>query len=501
MMAAGHPRAQAIAASLRQAGLSRSQKHDERRPRYRLRGVEVFAAGQHRGKDYTSADLDDMVANFHAFSTGPRARLRVPGKIGHAEHSEADESGKPAAGRVVRLWREGPVLKADLEDIAPPEAEAIAARRYFSTSSEIYDSPPAGIPGRGKMLRSVAFLGADQPQVKGLAEVPQPERYAEGWALAPARGWTLELVDVRQMPGGYCTCFSEVTAMDEEAKLLEALSQHGIDTEALAGCPPAALAEVLRVLEARDHEEDELEGEVAPPASEEEKHAFREKAHHYWERGLHHHHLAGKYAEHARRHAEHCGLKLEEYGAGPDHPARQPGPGHTSMNESIRAAIRAELQALVPDIEAKIDRFDRYAEERLRADKKAAVEALVEDLVRQGKVPPREKQGEIEELLLADDSTLHRFSENGKPVSATLFDRKVKRLRARPSKFAELVGTAVGTAAGKSEDEQIAELEAHYEAYSEQCERAGLSRELLISGFKAERKQRPRLTAAEFLGK
>ena len=43
-----------------------------------LKGVDIFAAGTHRGKTYTPADLDQMVDNFNKFSKGSKPGVRVP---------------------------------------------------------------------------------------------------------------------------------------------------------------------------------------------------------------------------------------------------------------------------------------------------------------------------------------------------------------------------------------------------------------------------------------
>ena len=59
-----------------------------------IRGAEVFASGEHRGKSYTPRDIDAMVENFNRFSApkdgkaarGPR--LEVPAVIGHEEDQE-----------------------------------------------------------------------------------------------------------------------------------------------------------------------------------------------------------------------------------------------------------------------------------------------------------------------------------------------------------------------------------------------------------------------------
>ncbi len=154
------------------------------------------------------------------------------------------------------------ILEQRFRDLSPEMAEALKRKTYDTVSAEIYDEPPEGIPGKGKMLRRVAFLGGEVPQVKGLKGPPAPESHAE-------RGGTgrggLRLV--RAVPfapgraGASCwACFSEVSKTADAAKNAEGdsmnrdamvaeLSKRGISEDVLKGCPDAALAEWLRSLD------------------------------------------------------------------------------------------------------------------------------------------------------------------------------------------------------------------------------------------------------------
>lgn len=93
----------------------------------------------------------------------------VPAVLGHDE-------GQPAYGVAVKAWREGDKLKADIVNIPGDVASAIKAGGYFQTSAEVYDDTgEAGLPaGGGCMLRRIALLGSDIPQVKTLADLPKP---------------------------------------------------------------------------------------------------------------------------------------------------------------------------------------------------------------------------------------------------------------------------------------------------------------------------------------
>lgn len=170
-----------------------------------LNGVEIFATGKHRDKDYSEQDLAEMVRNFRAYSSGRRLMLRVPAVLGHEENQELlERSDLPAAAWASALWqdrKECPacagsgvkgggqpgqvnrtldrlagdscascsgrghigVLKANFSDVAPKIARLLKGRAYRQVSAEVYDEPPEGIPGEGKMLRRVAFPGWRNP--------------------------------------------------------------------------------------------------------------------------------------------------------------------------------------------------------------------------------------------------------------------------------------------------------------------------------------------------
>jgi hypothetical protein len=142
-----------------------------------VKSCEIFAAGVHRGNLYTTHDLDRMVKNFRL----ARGRVDPPLSVGHEEdQSLLDNTGLPAAGWVTRLYRRGAKLLADFGGIPRSIAKLINGRAYRKVSAEVYDEPPEGAPPgcSGRMLRRVALLGAELPQIKSLADLPLAE-YAE----------------------------------------------------------------------------------------------------------------------------------------------------------------------------------------------------------------------------------------------------------------------------------------------------------------------------------
>lgn len=140
-----------------------------------IKGAEIFRAGIHRGKEYTPENLDEMIENFRQNSAGDKPSMRVPAVLGHEENQEyLDRTDIPAAAWVSNIYRDGPILKADFEDVDPTIEKLIKGKRYRTISAEVYDDPPEGLSGQGKMLRRVAFLGGEIPQIKSLKDIPMP---------------------------------------------------------------------------------------------------------------------------------------------------------------------------------------------------------------------------------------------------------------------------------------------------------------------------------------
>jgi hypothetical protein len=322
----------------------------------RITGCEIFAAGTHRGKLYTLRDLDDMVANFRDFSSGPRPLLRVPAVLGHEESQEwLDRSDLPAAAWAEALYRDGDTLEADLGDIPPKVARLLKGKAYRTVSAEVYDAPPEGVPGDrpeilrwlkrrginieqalaearewapreherqeterqrqieagadesqvrrvdpidtlidqrlrshlGKMLRRVAFLGGEIPQIKRLEDIPDVEGYAED-GPAPDVVVTLQNTTAYPVPRqGSWAVFSEIHRHCDECRgtcaahsegdmnrdeMLQALGDLGYDTASFEGLADDVLAEILRGAEGLSNQANEVEEDgitAEEPAPEE----------------------------------------------------------------------------------------------------------------------------------------------------------------------------------------------------------------------------------------
>jgi hypothetical protein len=116
--------------------------------------VDIFAAGNHGEKGvFTDADLDGIVRNFNPAFHEP------PAVIGHPK-----EDG-PAYAWVEKLRRAGNTLQAMFKDAVPEFEEAVKSRRFPKRSVSLYKGE------NGWTLRHVGFLGAQPPQIKGLADI------------------------------------------------------------------------------------------------------------------------------------------------------------------------------------------------------------------------------------------------------------------------------------------------------------------------------------------
>lgn len=63
-----------------------------------MKGVEIFCSGTYRGKPYTEAHIDEIVANFGRFSKGDKVLLKPPGVIGHEEEQHLTKFSAGARG-------------------------------------------------------------------------------------------------------------------------------------------------------------------------------------------------------------------------------------------------------------------------------------------------------------------------------------------------------------------------------------------------------------------
>lgn len=114
--------------------------------------LELFRSGDYGDKGkFSDSDLDEIVRNFDPSFHEP------PAVIGHPAQDA------PAYGWVAALKRSGNKLLGRLRQVDPNFEEMVKSGRFKKRSIALYQT------GKGWALRHVGFLGAQPPEVKGLA--------------------------------------------------------------------------------------------------------------------------------------------------------------------------------------------------------------------------------------------------------------------------------------------------------------------------------------------
>lgn len=134
-----------------------------------LKGVPIFRPGQRRGEDYPPERLRQMVRNSNAARKYFRGVIKT--KLTHAAQ-QPDLLSQAALGQSVRYYLKpgpgGPFVVADFDGVPEPIAQA-APHHFPNVSVEKYRVFDSGDGFRAPdVIKSVAFLGADAPEVKGL---------------------------------------------------------------------------------------------------------------------------------------------------------------------------------------------------------------------------------------------------------------------------------------------------------------------------------------------
>lgn len=131
--------------------------------------IEIFKAGTRIADDgaahtITPADIAAAAKNYD-----PTVR-EAPLCVGHPKDN------KPAFGWVSRLSATGDSLRMHVKDVVPQFAEMVNNKLYKARSSSFYHPKHPNNPTPGKWyLRHVAFLGAQQPAIAGLADFADAE--------------------------------------------------------------------------------------------------------------------------------------------------------------------------------------------------------------------------------------------------------------------------------------------------------------------------------------
>lgn len=508
----GKPYDQALAIALSKA----LDKNAEEPPSgKRMKRVEAFSIGQKRGKVYTPSDLREMVDNFNRYGKGQRPGFDVPTVFGHEETPEEqqrflEDTSIPAAAWVDGAYEDGEKLYLDLRDVSPELEQALKDGSYGAVSVEIYDDPPEGVPGKGKMLRRLAFLGGEIPQDKNLKR-PTYDQLMNG---PPDEGpWptTTKPRDFIPNSDRSCfTCFSEVRRMEKVIKhaepeietpnkdeMVKKLAEAGIDSADLAS-PDAMMAAMCRMADSMtglqgqmaDMEPKEsVEGQLPEPATEEQKREYADKARRY-----------AAYAARYKKYAE-----PETPAATSPLVAEGNVPEMAKMSEqSIQSIVAAAARAAADQVRAEFAPIRKEVETFSEENKRDTVRSFIRNWTASGHIDPSEMDAGPglptleDELMALDNKTpVHRFSENGKTVTLTPFQARMERIKRRkPRRVGELVGTSKMSETHDAGKEKIAN---HYETYSEQFQKSGITLEKFIAGYEVGMKNGNIKSADEYL--
>ena len=128
--------------------------------------IEIFKAGNHVASDGRAREFSAAVVAAMAAVYSP-ARHEAPLTLGHPSDN------LPAYGWVksLRATDDGRLMMR-AGDVTPEFSEAVKAGRYKKRSASFYPPGAANNPAPGNWyLRHVAWLGAQVPAVRGLADV------------------------------------------------------------------------------------------------------------------------------------------------------------------------------------------------------------------------------------------------------------------------------------------------------------------------------------------
>jgi len=491
-------------------------------------GAEIFAAGNHRGEYYSLRDLDDMARNHNL----ARGIVDNPLVIGHEEDQPLSEgvipaaslknTGIPAMGWATRVWRSGLKLLADFADVPAIVANAIAAKAYRKVSSEVYDEPPAGSPAgcKGKMLRRVALLGGELPQIKTLADLPQPTGFADISVAAlfadlpsaqakchttPVTGWTLGKATRHQRANGSFTVFYEVQTMDRAAMTTALLAAGWSQDEIDAIKDDAALGVVVA------HCMKPAGGAPAPEPAEPASDNADMPAPDVMIQDL----VAmgaGTAEELAMLSPEDlAALWQEKKGATMADPTpaavvqatpRQPSPAPTapaipSGQPSKIIMQYNEARNQLKSIQDQIAASERLSKKRLEDEKRATVDTFCERMVKAGKLLPAELETGLKAMVLSlDASKPRKFAEDAEAI--TDLDRWMKSVEARPVlvKF----GDKMQNKTAGSVDEELAKVKRFSEdpRLIKAMQASGKTPDQYVAAFVEAKKKLPSLTAADY---
>lgn len=510
-------------------------------PGLSIRGVELFASGEYRGRRWTVADLDEMAANCRRLGPSGLRLLAPPAVLGHEEDQDfLDRTDAPAAAwldcdsvRVRRYYepatgRTEGVLVGDLTAVTPAAAHLIRAGAYRKVSAEIYDDFQDDFGrGHGKALRRVALLGGEVPQVKRLADLPAVTAHSD---RHPAR---LTPVGVTRSAAGTLLCFAETSPMDrtqlltavqaampgiaqatldamtddqladlvknlpapatppadvamaDPQQMIDALVAAGQDPAAVQALDPAALEAAYAQLNP------DAAGDVATmgdPAVMTREELIAELTAAGQDPAtldaLTDDDLKKMYAE----------LGLGSVAAAPVDAA---APAPVAMGERGR---RGHPLANVARLNAFAELQHRQLRRRAAQMQRDDAVRFCEQLCREGRILPAQKSDYLTLLTRLDDTRpVVRFSEGGRTTTRTAYEAKKAELsrRAPVVRFGEKVPGA-GPAAATTDAAEVRKVERFAEVHAAALKAAGQTPQVFVHRFSEARKKDPSLTARKY---
>jgi hypothetical protein len=211
---------------------------------------KAFRPGYHKGRLWTRAECEQIAANFQRLSAGDDPHLKPKAKLGHnAKQRIAESQGWANVGTITRcefdptdggliLDVTGIPAKVMLPNAQSGEPEVFDLKGEFDRggfndgSVEIeHGLPDPADPSQtlpGPVITGVAFLGEEQPAVKGL---PAPKAT---FSAKPQPCGQLRRQQFRQLPDGrrvsvVRVVFSEVDPMPTREEILAKLNECDID--------------------------------------------------------------------------------------------------------------------------------------------------------------------------------------------------------------------------------------------------------------------------------
>lgn len=140
----------------------------------RLKKVHILKEGKINLPDGSYLDSTNELMEELAETYDPKNNHEAPVVLGHdadpyfEKRSRDDHDGKPADGWVVKVYKLGNDLYADL-DVTDEVKKQIDDKKYKKLSISFYPKESPMSPVKGKCyLRHIALLGASPPVVKGL---------------------------------------------------------------------------------------------------------------------------------------------------------------------------------------------------------------------------------------------------------------------------------------------------------------------------------------------